>query len=125
MVPLIGALWAEFSFSQRWWKRTIVPMVVQSTVVRTGGAGCHWQAVEQMSIVLEEPAHPKTIPKQQLAPVGTAPATETQIQPLQPTGSGFGAGVKSSFTMVALKPGQSPTTAHGIGAAQLLGRKWM
>jgi hypothetical protein len=45
--------------------------------------------------------HWNVMPEQQLVPVGTPGATWTQIQPDQPTGSGFGAGEKSSLTIVA------------------------
>ena len=65
------------------------------------------------------------MPKQQLAPRGTAAAVDMQIQPDQPTGTGFGAGVKSSLTSVEENPGQRPAIDHGIGVGQLLGRKWM
>ena len=47
----------------------------------------------------------------------------TLIQPVQLAGTGFGAGEKSSLTIVTVYPAHTPTVDHGIGDVQLLPRK--
>jgi hypothetical protein len=97
MFPLTGSEeLLPFEFVHCWWKWTVVPVTVQSTVLSVGGTGW-WQlqAVEQMSIVLLLPWHVKVMLGQQLVPEGTPATAETQTQPVQPGGTGFGAGVRS------------------------------
>ena|SRR5438105_11125138 len=99
------------------------PFSVQSTWLSEGAGGCvAWQlhAVEQMSIEAVAPLHWKFKVKQHRVPVATEASAEMLIHPVQPTGNGLGAGVKSSLTRVTEYPGHTPASDHGIGFGQLL-----
>src|SRR5262245_26272873 len=119
MLPEAGSDdFVRLSLCQPRWNFTFDPTFTQSISASTGRTTAQSQAVEQMSTVLAPSSQTNVKPKQQLVPVGT-PLVETQIQPVQPTGTGFGAGVKSSLTSAAENPGQTPCTVHGIGFGQL------
>ena len=125
MSPLAGSVGLlALSFVQCWWKRIVPFCGTQSTELSFGGFTPQSHAVEQMSIVLVWVPQVNVMLGQQLVPEGTGPAVSL-MKPDHPTGTGFGAGVRSSLTSDMPKPGHRPETVHGIGEVQLLGRKWM
>src|SRR6266850_32923 len=79
----------------------------------------HRQASAHTSITPGMPSQVKVTVKQQDAPSATPAAAATLIQPVQPGGTGFGAGVKSSLSSAALQPGHSPANAHVAPAGSL------
>ena len=55
--------------------------------------------------------------RQQVVPTGMEASAETRICPDQPAGAGLGAGVRSSFTSVAVMPVRSPVMFQVAGTA--------
>src|SRR5207253_2826007 len=89
----------ELGLVQCWWKRTVVPVVVQSTTVSTGLlCWAQSQVLAHTSMTPGTPPQSKFSLMQQLSPTGTEAAACTQILPSQLVGSGFDAGELSGFT---------------------------
>src|SRR5437762_826111 len=65
-------------------------------------------ASAQTSMVPGTPSQMKVTVKQHEVPGTTAADAATLIQPVHPGGTGLGAGVKFSFSSVAVNPGQRP-----------------
>ena len=65
------------------------------------------------------PSQSNVTVKQHDVPAGTLFAAATLIHPVQFGGTGFGAGVKSSFSSVAVKPGHRPAIVQAAPDALL------
>src|SRR5437899_11885245 len=118
MSPLTGSDGSVvLVFSQRWWKWTVVPEVVQSTAVSVGLRGPQSQVFAHTSMMPGRPSHRNWTVKQHVVASGVPAGAETQIIPIQPGGTGFGAGVLSGLTSVALHPGHSPAMLHDAPTA--------
>src|SRR5919198_510356 len=109
MSPLTGfELFEPSGLVQCMWKRTLLPTSVQSVLASTGLCRDQSQVLAQTSMTPTTPLHWNLTRKQHVVPVGVPATAWTQISPTQPGGTGFGAGVWSVLTSVALKPGQIP-----------------
>ena len=101
------------------WKRTSLPTKVQSVLASTGLCGDQSQVFAHTSMTPTAPLHRNLTRKQHVVPTGVVAVACTQINPTQPGGTGFGAGVWSVLTSVALNPGQTPTTVQFAPTALL------
>src|SRR5437773_5332242 len=106
MWPFTGSESPPLSgFVQCWWKRTVLPVLLQSTTASTGLRGPQLQVVAHTSMMPGAPLHRKRTAKQHVVGIGVPATADTQTMPTHPGGTGFGAGVRSVLTSVALKPG--------------------
>ena len=103
MLPLTGSESPVVDgLSHRMWKRTSVPTSVQSRPESVGCGRAHWQTFVHTSIVAATPSHTKFTLKQQIVPTGVPGGAVTAIRPTQFSGTGFGAGVLSVLSSVAV-----------------------
>src|SRR5438093_3949939 len=93
----------------------------KSRPVRLSGTpvSCQTQVWAHTSITPGWPSQTKVTLKQHEVPGGTLAAAATLIHPVQFGGTGFGAGVKSSLSSVAVKPGHRPAIDHVAPAEAL------